>query len=84
MPYQIRLEKKAQKELEKLPEIFRLKVLAILPEIAVNPFLGKKLKGELAGSYSYRAWPYRITYKIFKQVLVVVVVKVEHRGSAYK
>ena len=78
------MEAKAQKELARLPEIFRLKVLAILPEIAANPFLGKKLKGELAGSYSYRAWPYRITYKIYKQILVIVVVKVEHRQGAYK
>lgn len=84
MKFQIRLEKIAQRQLNKLPEAFRIKVLTLLPIIAENPYSGKKLKGELAGSYSYRAWPYRITYKIYKEILVVIVVNVEHRQGAYK
>ena len=84
MRFQVRLEQKAQKQLERLPEVYRLKVLALLPAIAEDPYIGKKLKGKLKGSYSYRAWPYRITYKVYKRILVVVIVKVEHRQGIYK
>ena len=83
MVWEVRLEKKAQKELDKLPTQYRQKILAVLPIIADNPFFGKKLEGELAGLYSYRVWPYRVIYKIYKKVLIVVIVHISHRQGVY-
>ena len=81
MLFQVRFEKKAEKDLERIPKVHKARILAVLPAISQNPYLGKKLDGELAGSYSYRVWPYRIIYKIYKEVLVVVVLKIKHRGG---
>lgn len=50
----IRITRPAEKDIQKLPRKLREKLYAILTEvIAKNPFEGKKLIGDLAGSYSY-------------------------------
>jgi mRNA-degrading endonuclease RelE of RelBE toxin-antitoxin system len=58
--------------------------VAVLPIIADNPFIGKKLDGKLTGLYSYQVWPYRIIYKIYKHILLIVVIRISHRQRAYK
>jgi len=83
MAWEIKLEKKAQKELDGIPDKYRRKILAILPIIAEDPFMGKKLEGKLVGLYSYRIWPYRIIYKIYKKLLVVVIIRIGHRQGIY-
>jgi len=83
MAWEIRFEKKVQKELGRAPIQYQKKILAILPIIADNPFVGKKLEGELTGLYSYRVWPYRIIYKIYKNILVVVIIHIGHRQGVY-
>lgn len=84
MKWEIKFGKKAQKELDRIPIQCQKKILAILPVIADNPFVGKKLEGELVGLYSYRIWPYRIIYKIYKNILVIVIIHISHRQEAYK
>ncbi len=83
MKWEIKIEKRAQKELNRIPLLYQKKILAVFPIIAANPFCGKKLEGELAGFYSYRVWPYRIIYRIYKQILVIVIVQVGHRQGIY-
>lgn len=57
--YEIRLTRRAEKDVYKLTPQLRRKLYEILTEvIAQDPFQGKKLIGDLAGSYSYR-----LTYK---------------------
>ncbi len=53
-----------------------------LREIASEPSLGKKLKGELEGSRTYRAWPYRIVYEVDDRR--VWVVTIGHRKDVYR
>ncbi|OJI06872.1 hypothetical protein BK004_01900 [bacterium CG10_46_32] len=60
-----------------------MRVLQILGEIEANPFLGKKLHGKREGQYSFRVWPYRIVYKIYKNELLVVVIEFGHRQGVY-
>ena len=84
MAWEVQFEKRAEKDLDKIPSRYRKKVLAILPVIAREPFTGKKLEGELKGFYSYRVWPYRIIYKIYEKVLIVVVVRIGHRQGIYE
>ena len=84
MKWEIRLEKRAQKELDKIPIQYQKRILAILPIIADDPFVGKKLEGELSGLYSYRVWPYRVIYKIYKKQLLILIIRVGHRQRAYK
>lgn len=84
MKWEIRLEKRAQKELDKIPIQYQKRILAILPIIADDPFVGKKLEGELSGLYSYRVWPYRVIYKIYKKQLLILIIRVGHRQGTYK
>jgi len=83
MAWEIRFEKKAQKGLDKIPLQYQRRILAILPAIADNPFIGKKLDGELAGLYSYPVRPYRIIYRIYKKLLLIIIIRVGHRQGVY-
>lgn len=64
--YTIRIAKQARKDIEKLDPRLKEKLRAILEEvIAINPYEGKKLIGDLSGSYSYRLnFKDRIVYSI--------------------
>ena len=58
-PWELRFTKQAKKDLEHLPPKLKAKLRDILLEVfAQNPYEGKKLLGDLVGSYSYR-----LTYK---------------------
>jgi mRNA interferase RelE/StbE len=58
-PYEIRITRQAEKDIAKLSPKLKLKLQDILTqEIAIDPYQGKKLLGELEGSYSFR-----LTYK---------------------
>ena len=83
MAFRLRVEPNARKNINKLPEPYRARTWQILGEIEANPFLGKKLHGKREGQYSFRVWPYRIIYKIYKNELLVVVIEFGHRGGVY-
>lgn len=80
MAFILEIKPKARKNLDKLPEVYRLRIRQTLREIVSNPFSGKALSGDRKGQYSVRVWPYRIIYIIKKQELIIVVVEVDHRG----
>lgn len=71
---------------ERLPE----SVAAAAIEFITGPLLdnprrvGKELAHELAGIYSARRGTYRILYRINDAAREVVVLRVEHRGDAYR
>ena len=64
--YEIRITHRAEKEIKKLTPQLKRKLQGILTEvIAQDPFQGKKLAGDLAGSYSCRlTYKDRIVYSI--------------------
>ncbi len=65
-PYSIRITRQAKKDIDTLTPKLRQKLRAILENvIAHHPYDGKKLLGDLAGSYSYRlTYQDRIVYSI--------------------
>ena len=65
-PYELRITRRAEKDIEKLPPKLRNKLYDILTEVLrENPFVGKKLMGDLEGSYSFRlTYQDRIVYSI--------------------
>lgn len=83
MDYQLVVPKKVQKEIDNFPAHKREKILAIFAVIANNPFIGKKLGGKRKDEWSYKVWPYRVLYKIYKKELVVLIVKADHRQGVY-
>ncbi|MDO8546590.1 MAG: type II toxin-antitoxin system RelE/ParE family toxin [Nitrospirales bacterium] len=65
-PYTVLITRQAKKDIELLPPKLKEKLRTILTEIiAKNPYEGKKLLGDLAGSYSYRlTYQDRIVYSV--------------------
>lgn len=64
--FEIRITQRAEKDISKLTPKLKRKLHDILTQvIAREPFQGKKLVGDLAGSYSYRlTYKDRIVYSI--------------------
>lgn len=73
---------KAQSHCKRLPKKEILKIQQRLSLLETNPYLGKKLEGRFVGTYSLRAWPYRILYIIEQKTIFVV--SILHRQGAYK
>jgi mRNA-degrading endonuclease RelE of RelBE toxin-antitoxin system len=82
MSFEIVYKPVVVKQLKMLPVVEQKKVLQKLLYLQENPFMGKQLKGELAGLRSLRAWPYRIIYELLGQKITVV--SVAHRRDVYK
>ena len=66
MSWEVRLTRQAKKDIARLTPKLRMKLYDILTEvIAKSPYAGKKLLGELKGSYSYRLnFQNRIVYSM--------------------
>jgi mRNA interferase RelE/StbE len=74
-PYEIRITKQAKKDIDKLTPKLKQKLRDVLIEIiAENPYEGKKLLGDLEGSYSYRlSYKDRIVYSIDEKKKIVYI-----------
>jgi Txe/YoeB family toxin of toxin-antitoxin system len=82
--YTLFFTKQAQKDAKELTEKLNKKLEMLLTEvISKDPYLGKKLTGELAGSYSYRlTYKDRIVYSIDKEKKIVFVERAKtHYGE---
>jgi len=70
-----------------LDEKIYLKIKTIVyPQLRENPFFGiniKKLKGEFEGYYRYRLGNYRLFYIVENDKIMVFIVDIKHRQSAY-
>ena len=84
MNYNIKLYPKAEKQLNKLSEKDKVRILKSLLGLQSNPYSGKKLKGEFAGFYSIKVWPYRIIYIIKNKKCLIIVIKIGQREGIYK
>ncbi len=84
MSYHIVIQRNAQKEMQKLGEKDLARVIRAISGLSADPFVGKKLHGEFAGSYAIRVWPYRIIYEVDQKIVTVIVLRVGHRQGVYK
>jgi len=73
--YAIRITHQARKDIEKLTPKLKKKLRDILENVlAVSPYDGKKLIGDLDGSYSYRlTFQDRIVYSIDSKAKIVYI-----------
>ncbi len=84
MTYRIVIAKQATKDMKKLGAVMRKRVDLAIDVLRGDPFAGKRLQGELDGTWSLRVWPYRIIYTIHQKIVTVTVLHVGHRQSVYK
>ena len=83
--YKLLIDDKVVKDLRKIDHTWRAKILiAIKTKLIKNPYLGKKLVGDLSPYYRLRVGDYRVLYEIIENEVMVIVVKVKHRKNVYK
>ena len=84
--YRVKIKSSAQKEIRKLPSKgLRDKVVDVINSLYANPLPeeSKKIKGS-NNIYRIRQGTYRIVYQIYKNELLVLVIRVRHRRDVYK
>jgi len=82
--FEIRITRTAEKDIKKLTPKLKKKLYEILTEvIAKDPYQGKKLLGNLMGSYSYRlSYQDRIVYSLDERKGIVYIERARtHYGN---
>jgi len=84
--YDLEIDKKALKELKKIPDSDQEKITKRINALKENPRpVGyEPLHGTLSDYYRIRFGNYQIVYEIFDKKLIVFIFKIEGRGSVYK
>jgi len=72
------------KSLEKLDRQTNQRIIRSIEDIALKPFLGKPLRGELQGIYSLRVGEYRVLYSINTRKRELIVHVAKHRSKVYE
>lgn len=73
----------ARKQILRLNERTKRRILEAVGQIAHNPACGKMLTRELKDRWSYRVGDYRIIYRIFRTEILVMILTVGHRKNVY-
>ena len=82
--YKIRVKKSVTKDLRSIPNKDVAKILACIERLVENPRAEGCIKLSGQERYRIRQGVYRIIYEIQDLELVVLVVKVGHRGKVYQ
>ncbi len=84
MKHEVKLSKRALRELESLDMVMKRRVVLKLEELAEDPFPRGvvKLQGR-DGVYRVRVGDYRILYEVVATERMVLVDKIDHRSGVY-
>ena len=84
MSYSVRIKGSAARELTRIPQQDRLRIVQAIDRLGERPLTGSPLKGEHRGLRRVRVGDYRIVYEVLDDALVVLVVRVAHRREIYR
>ena len=84
MTYRLEMDRGAEKELKALDKPMRTRIEAAIDDLRTEPRPSGCTKLTGHGGWRIRVGTYRILYEIIDQVLVVRVVKVDHRRDIYR
>jgi len=82
MQWSVKIKQSALKELSGITKSDRLRIIAAIDDLGLNPYRGSALKGDLKGLRRIRIGSYRVIYEIQESQLVVLVVAEGHRREA--
>ena len=83
--YKVKYRKSFQKSARGLAKTVREQLKEEIPHLVVDPYSGKKLKGDLSGEFSWRFSDYRIIYQIVDTPEPTVdLLLVSHRRNVYQ
>ena len=80
--YQILIEKRAKKFIDKLPATEKRRLVEAIERLPEGEDI-KKLKG-YGGILRLRVGPYRIIYEVADDKLIITIIDVGSRGQVYK
>ncbi len=89
-PYQVLIDERVEKDLEKVPKYIIEKFLRLLDEFEKNPikprsgFDAKSMEGYPGNTYRLRIGKYRVLYAVDNDNKKVRITTVQHRGDVYK
>ncbi|MEZ5691840.1 MAG: type II toxin-antitoxin system RelE/ParE family toxin [Rickettsiales bacterium] len=85
MSYSVKWDDGAIDDLRSLGKAEAIRIVKkIESHLVKDPLsLGKPLSGNLANLYRYRIGNYRVIYQIFRDELIVAVVRIGHRKDVY-
>ena len=87
MKYKVIIRQKAEKQLNKLDDSMKLKIMRYIKQNLNNTDnpkkFGKALRYNLKGFWRYRVEDYRIIAKIEKDELVILIVQINKRDKIY-
>ena len=84
MSFSIRIKESAAKELKRVAKPERTRIVATIDRLAESPHLGTALKGDMRGLRRIRIGDHRVLYEVRGDELIVLVVRIAHRGDAYR
>lgn len=85
MTYKVLIDDKVIKDLKKIDKHWQKKILlAIKTKLVDNPYLGKRLVGDLSPYFRIRVGDYRVIYEIIESDIIVTVIKIKHRKDIYR
>lgn len=84
MAYKLIIDDKVIKDLRKIDKTWQVRIIKKMKNsLAINPYAGKKLVGNLSPFRCMRIGDYRIIYTINESVVTVEVIKISHRKDVY-
>lgn len=85
MAYKLLIDDKVAKDLKQIDRVWQTKIIeAMKTKLVENPYLGKRLVGDLSAYYRLRVGDYRIIYEIIDEEVAVIVIRVRHRKEVYR
>ena len=84
MACSVRIKRSAVKALGRIPKHDRVRIVDAIDGLAEHPHAGSSLKGGLRGLRRIRVGGYRVVYEVQDAALVVLVLRVAHRGTVYR
>ena len=84
MTYSLKIKSSAAKSLVRVPMPDRRRLVEAIDRLRSEPAAGAALKGEFTGLRRLRVGTYRSVYEVRQGELVILVVRVGHRGDVYR
>jgi len=88
LAWSIRFDPRAERELARLDRQVQIRILRFLREriapLADPRELGEALTGPLRSFWKYRVGHYRVIVDLQHEELVILIVRIGHRGSIYR
>lgn len=84
MSYRLEASRRFEKDFRKLPADVKRRIDREIRALENDPYLGKRLRGVLEGTLSFRVGDYRVLYSVNESEKHVILLTVGHRSGVYE